>query len=160
MQLTFGYSDSEDRIWLSSSEGDKFWLTRRLVSRFLSPVASLMEQTVPGSEVPNALSPACRIGLEHGEAMADSPDGQPAVVRDTETRNTARSGTPTLVNSLSLSIDPQGCHLSLVAAGQETRMTLNRLDLHRLLGALALMVRNAEWVLSIPDWLATPDSEF
>jgi len=153
-QLTFGYSDSEDRIWLASSDGSKFWLTRRLLERFIRPCAELLERTVAGGEVPNALPNRQRIAIEHAEALMDSPEGEPAFARDVETRSTAQApAAPRLVNTLRLDANPATCRLTLVAAGEETTLELNRIDYHRLLGALALTVQNADWRIDLPGWL-------
>lgn len=154
-RITFGYSDSEDRIWLASSEGGKYWLTRRLLERFIRPCAELLERTVPGGEVPNALPARQRIAIEHAEAMADSPEGEPALARDLASRDLGQPpGTPRLVNTLRLDASENACRLTLVAAGEETVFELSRLDYHRLLGALVLTARNAEWRLDLPNWLS------
>jgi len=156
-QITFGYSDSEDRIWMASSDGHRYWLTRRLLQRFILPAAELLERTVPGGEVPNALPARQRIAIEHAEALADGPGGEPALVHDMETRtlNTSPPTPPQLVNTLRLDANPNLCRLTLVAAGRENVLELSRIDYHRLLGALALTVRNADWGIDLPDWLRT-----
>lgn len=160
-ELTFGYSDSEDRLWLKTGEGTSYWLTRRLLARFLAPTAELLEKTVPGGEVPNALPPTQRIALEHAEAMADTPEGRPAMVRNKETRS-PQSGTatpPQLVSSLSITADGGRCRLAIVAGGRENQLNLSRLDFHRFLGAMALATRKAHWDLpGIPDWLLSRDT--
>jgi hypothetical protein len=156
-ELTFGYSDSEDRLWLKSSDGAHYWLTRRLLLNFLGPAADLLERTVPGGEVPNALPASLRVGLEHAEALADTPEGQPAMQRDKETRGSATehgAAIPALANTISVRVDAEGCRLSLVAAGREGHLNLNRLDFHRLLGAMHLASAQAGWNLpGLPDWL-------
>jgi hypothetical protein len=155
-ELTFGYSDSEDRLWLKSGEGTNFWLTRRLLSRFIVPATDLLEKTVPGAEVPNALPPHQWIALEHAEAMADTAEGQLAMVRNKETRP-PEGGIPTpplLVSSLSITADAARCRLSIVAGGRESQLNLSRLDFHRFLGAMTLATRKAHWGLSgLPAWL-------
>jgi len=156
-ELTFGYSDSEDRLWLKSGEATNYWLTRRLLSRFIGPTADLLEKTVPGAEVPNALPPRQRVALEHEEAMADTPEGQPAMVRNKETRS-SQGVTPTpplLVSSLSITADASRCRLSIVAGGRESQLNLSRLDFHRFLGAMTLATRKAHWDLpDLPGWLS------
>jgi hypothetical protein len=156
-ELTIGYSDSEDRLWLKSSEGAKYWLTRRLLLRFIAPTAELLEKTVPGGEVPNALPVAQRIALEHAEAMADTPEGQPAMVRNKETQSTAgTSAPPLLASGLSITADGSRCRLTILAADKENHLNLSRLDFHRILGAMALATRKAGWNLAgLPDWLGT-----
>lgn len=161
-QITFGYSDSEDRLWLSLSQGEKYWLTRRLLSGFLPQVAELMTSTVPGGEIPNALPTRQRIELEHEEALADSPDGAPALELNKETHEHGekRSRAPQLANTLTVSAGPMQCELIVIAAGSETRFTLNRLEFHRLLGAIAKVTAHADWRLAgLPAWLDESTSE-
>lgn len=51
MKILFGYSDSDDRMWLrAGSEGPLWWLTRRLALRLVSEWAGLMERTLPEGE--------------------------------------------------------------------------------------------------------------
>lgn len=156
-QITFGYSDSEDRVWLSSSDGARFWLTRRLLAGLLRPVCDVLEKTVPGGDIPNALPPGQRIALEHEEAMADSPEGQPAIERNKETRvaGTPPSRPPVLVTSITFQANGKRCALIVTAGAEPTRVELNRMELHRLLAALHKTTISAGWSLSgLPDWLA------
>ena len=48
--ITFGYSDSEDRLWirlvLEDQSDAKFWLTRRLTENLAQTMASLIEKNV------------------------------------------------------------------------------------------------------------------
>jgi hypothetical protein len=156
-ELTFGYSDSEDRLWLKSSDGAKYWLTRRLLARFIGPTADLLEKTVPGGEVSNALSAAQRIALEHAEAMADTPEGKPAMARnkDTQPPGGGTSAPPLLATTLSLTADAGRCRLTIVAGGRDGQLNLSRLDFHRFLGAMTLAAQKSGWDLpGLPDWLA------
>ncbi len=156
-QITFGYSDTEDRIWLSISTGMRFWLTRRLVAGFLPKVADLLEKTVPGGDIPNALDPGQRIALEHAEAMEDDPEGKPAMELNKETRapgQPAPSAPPRLLTSLSFSAKGEHCTLILLPDDPKGRITLKRLEFHRLLGALVRSAHGARWQLSgLPGWL-------
>lgn len=156
-ELTFGFSDSEDRLWLKSSEGATYWLTRRLLARFIGPTAALLAKTVPGSEVPNALPPAQHVALEHAEAVADTPEGQPAMVRNKETRapDGGAHSPPRLVTGLSVSADAIRCRLSIVAGGRDSLLDMSRLDFHRFLAAMVLAAGKSNWNLpDIPDWLS------
>lgn len=157
-ELTFGYSDSEDRLWLKSGDGARYWLTRRLLARFVGPTADLLEKTVPGGEVPNALPTSQRIALEHAEAMADTPEGKPAMARNKETQpqGSGTSAPPLLASSLSITADSGRCHLTIVAGGKEGQLNLSRLDFHRFLGAMTLAAQKARWDLpGLPAWLGT-----
>lgn len=155
-QLTFGYSDSEDRVWLSSSDGSRYWLTRRLLAGLLGPVCELLERTVPGGEIPNALPAARRIALEHEEALADSPEGRPALALNQESRGTGMAPLrpPALVSSITFEAQAQRCALIVTAGREPARIDLNRMDFHRLLAALHRVTATAGWGLAgLPDWL-------
>jgi len=155
-QITFGYSDSEDRVWLSSSDGARYWLTRRLLTGLLRPVAELLEKTVPGGDVPHALPAADRIALEHEVALADGPDGQPAMAKNRETRTAgaAPGKPPALVTAITCQADSHRCALIITAGGEPGRIDLNRMDFHRLLTALHRITVTAGWGLAgLPDWL-------
>jgi hypothetical protein len=158
-QLTFGYSDSEDRIWLSSTDGKRYWLTRRLVKGLLKPVCDLLEKTVPGGGIPNELPPAQRVALEHEEAMADTPEGQPALEKNKETRPASHNGPitpPALITSLTFNASATHCSLIITAGQPPTSIDLNRIDFHRLLGALYKITVTANWdITGQPSWLTT-----
>lgn len=153
-QFTFGYSDSEDRIWLSSSDGARYWLTRRLLIGLLGPVTGLLEKTVPGDDIPHALPAAQRVALEHGEALADSPDGQPAFERNKETRGTVAAQAPVLVTGLTCQANNRRCTLIINTGQGQAQIKLNRMDFHRLLGALYRITLTAGWqIAGLPEWL-------
>lgn len=159
-QLTFGYSDSEDRIWLSVSSGMRFWLTRRLVSGFLPKVAELLEKTVPGGDIPNALPPDQRVALEHAEALEEDLDGKPAMEVNKETRTNGDpipSAPPQLLTTLSVSADGTHCTLILLPDNQSGRVTLKRIEFHRLVAALLRTAKNSRWdITGLPAWMSNP----
>lgn len=155
-QLTFGYSDSEDRIWLSSTDGTRYWLTRRLLAGLLGPITGALEKTVPGGDIPNALPAAQRVALEHEEALADSPEGAPALAKNKETRlaGAPPSKPPSLVASLTVQANSQRCSLIITAGREPARIDLSRLEFHRLLAALQRTTAAAGWRLpDLPHWL-------
>jgi hypothetical protein len=154
-QITFGYSDSEDRVWLST-EGARYWLTRRLLAGLLPAVCDLMQKTVPGGEIPNALPNEKRIALEHQESMQANPDGKPALEQNAVTRpeGAAPAKPPILANSVTFQADSQRCVLIVKTSREETKIQLGRIDFHRLLAALKQVVTSARWGLTgLPDWL-------
>jgi hypothetical protein len=156
-RITFGYSDSEDRVWLSSSDGARYWLTRRLLARLLRPVTDMLEKTVPGGDIPHALPPGSRVALEHEAALADGPEGLPPVQTNTETRapGTAPGKPPALVTEVTCQADGRRCALIITAGGEPKRIEMNRADLHRTLSALHRITVKAGWGLAgLPDWLA------
>ncbi|MDD5363857.1 MAG: hypothetical protein PHR30_00845 [Gallionellaceae bacterium] len=158
-QVTFGYSDSEDRVWLSSSAGVRFWLTRRQLSGLLRPMCEILEKSVPGDDIPNALPASQRIALEHEEALADSPEGQPALEKNKETRSagTAPVQPPILATGINFQADSRHCALIITAGHEPARIDLSRMDCHRLLAALHQTSVSAGWaVAGLPGWLSGP----
>jgi hypothetical protein len=158
-ELTFGYSDSEDRIWLSVSTGRKYWLTRRMVLGFLPKAAALLENTVAGDDIPHALPASERVALEHAEALEEGLDGKPALEVNKETRanppgSERAPAPPLLITSLSASAKGNTCMLILQPDDKDAALTLKRIEFHRLLNALVRTARNAHWDLrGLPDWL-------
>lgn len=48
MKIRFGYSDSDDRMWIrAGGAGPLWWVTRRLALRLVLQWATLMERTLP-----------------------------------------------------------------------------------------------------------------
>ncbi|TCJ15028.1 hypothetical protein EZJ19_08165 [Parasulfuritortus cantonensis] len=155
-QITFGYSDSEDRVWLASTGGTRFWLTRRLVNGLLRPTCDLLEKTVPGGDVPNALPASQRIAIEHEESLADSPEGLPAIEKNKETRGAGNAPVkpPALVTIVTVQADASRCAWIVTAAAKPARIEVNRLEFHRLLAALYRTAEAAGWGLAnLPGWL-------
>jgi hypothetical protein len=158
-QITFGYSDSEDRIWLSVSTGRRFWLTRRMVLGFLPKAAELLEKTVPGGDIPNALAASERVALEYIEALEDGLDGAPAMEINKETRSSAIGSSPPpapplLLTSLSASAKGERCSLILQPDSKDGTVHLKRLEFHRLMSALIRTARGAGWDLrGLPGWM-------
>lgn len=158
-QLTFGYSDSEDRVWLSLSTGRRFWMTRRMALNFLAKAAEMLEKTVPGGDIPNALPASERIALEHGEALEADLDGKPAMEVNKETRSgSPDKGTlpspPSLLTYLTASAKGDRCSLILIPDAKDGTVHLRRIEFHRLLSALVRTVQGAGWdPRDLPDWL-------
>jgi hypothetical protein len=153
MDLTLGYNKKQDRIWLKA--GDKlYWLTRRLVRQLIGPTAEILEKTVPGGEIPNAFPASERVRIDHGEAIGESLDGAPGIRSNVERLAEDDLMRGALLISLSLSLKDHQWRLELKDHSQTTTFNLNRLDMHRLLGALMHVIREAKWDLSeIPQWL-------
>ncbi len=154
-QITFGYSDSEDRVWLSANNA-RYWLTRRLLAGLLPPVCDLMQKTVPGGDIPNALPPEQRIVLEHQESMSANPDGKPALEQNKTTRPEGAAPVlpPILATTVTFQADEQRCVLIVKTGREETKIQLGRIDFHRLLAALKQVVTSCGWGLGgLPDWL-------
>lgn len=158
-EITFGYSDSEDRIWISVSACGRFWLTRRMALGFLPKAAELLEKTVAGGDIPNALPAGQRVALEFEEALLEGLDGKPAMAVNKETRTEPLGAErppppPSLLTSLSISAGGDTCTLVLAPDIPEASIAMKRVEFHRLLGALLRSARNAGWDLrGLPEWM-------
>lgn len=156
-QLTVGYSDSEDRLWLLySDEGAPLWLTRRLTAGILTHLIDLMVKTCPG-EIPmcSGHTGAARIALEHEMAMEmvqeRAAGGAPLVVDNVAAKS------PRHLNAVTLTVDAQQVRLQCQAPNYQRDVVLNRADTHQLLAAIVKRCVAADWNLrGIPDWLMEP----
>jgi hypothetical protein len=157
--ITFGYSDSEDRIWISLGSRGRYWLTRRMALGFLPKAAELLEMTVAGGDIPNALPASQRVALEFEAALQDGLDGKPAMAVNKETRTEPLGADrppppPSLLTTLSVSARGEAITLVLEPDRPEASITMQRVEFHRLLGALLRSARNAGWDLrGLPEWM-------
>lgn len=152
-QLTFGYSDSEDRLWLLfTDEGTQLWLTRRLMGALLTHMVKHITDSVPGAlGVGSSLASNQRVALEHETAgeVWQAP-GQAA------TASTPVNATYQL-NTVNVHIDERQVKMEFVAPGYQRSLTLNRADAHQLLRAMAGRCLAADWNLpNLPLWLVDP----
>jgi hypothetical protein len=156
--ITLGYSDSEDRVWLLLREdGLQMWLTRRLAAALLGRLVQLMEEQCPGgSAVVNSLPAATRLALEHEAALEMA---QEEAERKTESE-TALAETPVanvvsqVVQSVDISVSSERVLLTWHAPGIAVPMNVNRVDGHKLMRAIAHRTRFAGWDFThLPAWL-------
>lgn len=84
MKIRFGYSDSDDRMWIrAGGEGPLWWVTRRLALRLVREWAGLMERSLPPAHEPSAAGggedgagEGDTSGFGHGRASAGDPGAQ------------------------------------------------------------------------------------
>ena len=154
MDITLAYSETEDRVWLRS-QGQMLWLTRRILVRFLSASGKLLEQSVPGGEVPNALPPSHRIQIDHEEALAETPEGSAALKHGKEAPPAAEDAQAVpLVHTIHITPSQSLWVLTLKSSEVEMQVRLNRRDFHRLLGAMFMAAKRGEWLLApLPEWM-------
>ena len=154
MDITLAYSETEDRVWLRS-QGQMLWLTRRILLRFLSASGKLLEQSVPGGEVPNALPPSHRIQIDHEEALAESPEGTAALQHGKESPPSADEAQAVpVVHTIHITPSPSIWVVTLQSTDVEMQVRLNRRDFHRLLGAMSMAAQRGEWLAcDMPGWM-------
>lgn len=150
-----GYDDIEDRVWLKTGDHPTYWIPRRLLGRFIAKAGSRLETTVPGGSIPNALPPEKRILIDHAEALSDTPEGQPVMPKNRSPSPSKTEACPRVTTTMTISAKDTDWQIGLVSADGTVHFSLNRLGLHRFLGALIFAVKQADWGLEgIPQWLS------
>jgi hypothetical protein len=152
-QLTLGYSDSEDRLWLVfTDDGSQLWLTRRMAHVLLLRLAERMTVSCPGATSETSLKPEIRVALEFEAAHETEQDPEP-VPQETTPAHTAVATTH-LITSITLKVSNHQIHLEAQARGYCRSLLMTRAETHRLLGALARRCAASEWHLTgLPKWL-------
>lgn len=166
-QLTIGFSDSEDRLWLLLSEDAyQFWMTRRLCGNFLITLARELAASCPGIDYGAQQDPELRIALEHEtahehaqELRATAENAASLATQDTSnaTPNKQRQGH--LLNSINMTLDSQHLRLELITNHGGRAMQLNRGESHQLLSTLWLHSQAAGWNLQVPNWVKHPAAQ-
>ena len=155
-QLTFGYSDSEDRLWLRfSNDPAQLWLSRRLARSLIIHLIEQMTLSCPGDPACGASAdPKHRLGLEHEMsrevvqetgrgARVPSPDMAPA-------------SASFLLTSFKLNVTSQQVIIECIAPGYGRGLALMRNEAHTVLAALVSRCLSAEWDFKdLPAWLTS-----
>lgn len=157
-QITLGYSDSEDRLWLIfASDATQLWLTRRMTEVLLLRMAERMTISCPGAAMDVSLQADVRVALEH--EAAHEVDDPPKSVTESASASDAAPGGVTAghiyrINSFNLTVSPHQIQLEALAPGFNRKLTMTRAEAHRFLAALARRTRAAEWnIPNLPHWL-------
>lgn len=152
-QLTLGYSDSEDRLWLVfTDDGSQLWLTRRMAHVLLLRLAERMTVSCPGATNETSLKPEIRVALEFEAAHETEDDPQPAANRPPSAP--APVASTHLITSITLKVSSQQVQLEALARSYQRSLLMTRAEAHRLLGALVRRCAASEWHLTgLPDWL-------
>lgn len=155
MNYTLGYSASEDRIWLKLDKSPCYWLTRKLLEKFIGPSASLLEKTAPGGDIPRALPSKERIKIDHQEALAPMDDGSEPIVMNKRSGLTSKDFEQKLllISCIKAYANDLNWKLVITVDSKNIVLNLSRLDFHRLLQALFLTVSKAGWAMpNVPEW--------
>lgn len=154
--ITFGYSDSEDRLWvrccLQGGGESRFWLTRRLALALIKGIADKLAETLPPLPVP--MDDTLRLALEH-EAGFEKP-AEPAPPAPESSLQPAVE--MSLCTRIDLTAGANGWKIVWMPVGQAP-MTLNmpREAVHRMLAGLIGRIQGAGWAPALTaPWL---DSE-
>jgi hypothetical protein len=158
MSVVFGYSDSDDRMWLRIGDGPLlWWITRRLALRMIGQWAALVERTLPAEAAagasaaqPASADRAARAALEHRGALA--PSAAPAGSAAAEPP--APPGASALLFGVEIAVKGEKMRFVLRSAGNRQAFETPRGDAHRLLAAFVSRCKRNGWLESpLPEWL-------
>lgn len=151
-QLTLGYSDSEDRLWLMfTDDGSQLWLTRRMTQVLLQHLAQRMTISCPGAAPDVSLKPEIRVALEF--EAAHEADHDPVQQPGAKPAHPPQ-GSIHVVSSINLKMNQSQILLEANAPGYRRTLTMSRAETHRMLGALARRSQAADWnIPNLPSWL-------
>lgn len=156
--ITFGYADSEDRLWarliLNDQTETTLWLTRALCQAGSNAIARLLEKNA-GLESSNTLDPeaqAKQVRMEYFEAKTTTWSPTPAAPDNQSQTVLASSGK--LCHTLQIT-PGDTWQLSFMPSGKETfTMLLKRNQLFKILIALLMQAHKANWHLQTEvDWI-------
>jgi len=181
MKVSFGYSDSDDRMWIrAGGSGPLWWVTRRMALRLVSEWAALLERSVPaergepGVEGANESSGGPVVAEAEGDVDAAararrerlleehrSALGRPRPGKEGGDGAAAEAPAPpgpgALVFSVDLAVMEGRIRLVLRSSGQRQAIVAPREDSHRLLAAFVSRCRRNGWLdARLPAWLGLP----
>lgn len=174
MKVSFGYSDSEDRMWIRAGrDGPLWWLTRRMALRLVTEWAALLERSLPpppseadgvsaGAAAGAGLEAdaAARLVREHAAALANprrapgEEGGAPAA--DGQDDAPVPAGASALVFAVDLGWKGDRIRVVLRSAAHRQAVVAPRDDCHRLLATLVSRCRRNGWLdARLPSWVAS-----
>lgn len=154
LSITFGYSDSEDRLWarcvLAGNNECRFWLTRRLTLALIHALAEKLQKTLPALPVP--MEDSLRLAMEYQAAIDAPTDTAPAQP------STASSHTRAMPLCHSIDITPSPDKPWGIQWRLENQQTLalspERNQVHRVLAILISRAEAAGWAPALTEtWL-------
>ena len=154
LSITFGYSDSEDRLWarcvLAGRNESRFWLTRRLTLALIHTLAEKLHKTLPALPVP--MEDSLRLAMEYQAALEAPADTAP-------TRSSTTSGHTSampLCHSIDITPSPEkvwGIQWRLENQ-QALALSPERNQVHRVLAILISRAEAAGWAPALAEgWL-------
>ena len=155
---TFGYSATQDRIWMRAHEVDvTVWLTRRMVLSVLGPMLTAFEVSTPGEQ--GGAAPKARAAIEHHLALHEAAPGQspPQIRAGREVHAPVNDAMDGLCLRISSRVNGQGVVLQFETSAAPLVLSLSRKGMHLWYRGLAMVIRQAQWNLpgGLPPWLQT-----
>lgn len=156
-QMTIGYSDSEDRLWLLLSDDEtQFWLSRRFCAGLIRYLEQLLTASCPTSALSSQLDAKTRVAIEHQTAqdiLADQRSGAAGKAAAPESAPTLGQRRSELITSVNLTARADKVEVELNTPGHSRLLHLTRAEAHLFLSALWQRGKGANWNLSGPEWI-------
>jgi len=161
VSTTFGYSATEDRIWMSCDAWpQRIWITRRIAREVLRVVALVIESDPADDALAAQLTRAEiaeRAAAEHDTAINRPPPGESgyALRMGSEAADAAPLKDAALCTRFSVTRRGEHADLAFGSAKGEQRLRLSRIGLHRWTHALLMVIKPTLWHegIALPDWL-------
>ncbi|GJE43734.1 hypothetical protein [Methylobacterium soli] len=157
--LHVAYAEAEDRIsllaWDAERRGVHVALTRRLTGRVVNGLAHLLEQSSPLASTAPADLRDDIILLEHQDALYGDAQAAPKAEPPAGEGTTLNVPAPRLLEAIDVTLTPQTFEL-LLRDGQSPliRLSLTRLEMHRVVEALSQRAQGAAWNITVESaWL-------
>lgn len=153
---TFGYSTTQDRIWMRVHDQDiTIWFTRRMVRSIVGPMLKVFEDSTPGQQ--GGAAPRARASIEHQLSLHEAAPGQrPAQIRAGHELPSASSDPQeSLCTRITTQASAQTVNLSFETGAGPLVLHLSRKGMHLWYRGLAMVLRQAQWDLpdALPEWL-------
>jgi hypothetical protein len=155
---TFGYSTSQDRIWMRVHEQDiTIWFTRRMVRSVLGPMLKVFEESTPGQQ--GGAAARARASIEHQLSLHEVAPGQrPAQIRaGHESPSKASDPQESLCTKITTQATAQSVTLNFETEAGPLNLRLSRKGMHLWYRGLAMVLKQTQWDLpeALPEWLQT-----
>ena len=157
--ITFGYADSEDRLWarliLQDQSETMLWLTRALCQAFCNGLAKLLEERLAQTESSKMSVEQCQqhVRAEFFEAKTTtwSPTPPPP---DKNSGTELKPSHGKLCHTIQITPGEQWQIKFCPPQDQVMILALTRPQAHKILAALLLQAHRAQWNLILEkDWL-------
>lgn len=165
MEVDLSYVSLEDRIRLCirrQGDAEDWWLNRRLAFRWLQGWADQLA-AVPLPGVPQApWTPGGgpqTTAEQHALLMEVDPPGVQTTAASPSPA-AGSSGRLRLLHSVSLTVSPTSCTVTLLAQEHRLALVRTRHEAHSLLEALVQAVKGSGWLdaVPLPDWLGRAET--
>ena len=153
---TFGYSTTQDRIWMRVHQQDiTIWFTRRMVRSVVGPMLKVFEDSTPGQQ--GGAAPRARASIEHQLSLHEVAPGQrPAQIRaGRESPSEESDPQERLCTQITTHATAQAVTLNFATEAGPLVLHLSRKGMHLWYRGLAMVLKQTQWALPepLPEWL-------